>query len=233
MSEGKYRLNPFTGQKFKRAEWNQDKTKKFWSYRAHVKKDGEFAEVWFDEEKYLTTVVSELNKQRKRNQSNSKIYKPKRVNPKTGVKFKTGDSREDGYRFVKYDPAGAVKRGFMSEVYASPRGWTNLRIGYTFYKLKKRAEENKIPMRVSKAFLISIFPEDSVCPVLGINMDFGGDSRMDSPSIDRLVPELGYVPNNVIWMCQEANLIKSDRTSSELRAIADWIERQTIYQKLN
>ena len=234
MNNGVFRLNPATSKKFKRGDWNEEKTKKFWSYRVHVKKDGEFAEVWLDEKKYDERCSHDLDKQRKKKQTNRAIGKPKRINPKTGVKFKTGDYRHDGYRFIKYAPEDAQRHdGYMAEIYASPKGWVHNRIRTTFYKIKKRAKEKNLSMKISADFLISIFPKDSICPVLGIEMEFGGDTRMNSPSVDRLIPELGYVPENIVWVCQEANLLKSDRTSSELRAIADWIEQQPIYQSYN
>ena len=64
------------------------------------------------------------------------------------------------------------------------------------------------------------------CPYLGIPI-FVGDGRPvdNSPSLDRLDPELGYVRGNVIVVSFRANHIKSDATSGELERIARAVRR--------
>ena len=233
MTEGYRRINPITDKNFKRGDWNEAKTKRFWSYRIHIKKDGYFTEKWFQMEKFDQQHSATKKKSKVLTEKNKSKLIPKRINPNTGNYFKTGDTREDGFRFLRYAPEGSQKNGYMSEIYASPKGWINTKIRNTFGKIKIRCAEKNLPLEITTGYLISIFPKDSLCPALGIKMNFGGDTRMDSPSVDRLIPELGYVPKNVVWVCQEANILKSDRTSSELRAIADWIEQQPIYQRYN
>ena len=71
-----------------------------------------------------------------------------------------------------------------------------------------------------------------ICPILEKKMEFGGGkNRSLSPSVDRLIPKKGYVKGNVSWVSLLANLVKNERTSTELRMIADWIERQEIYKE--
>jgi hypothetical protein len=48
----------------------------------------------------------------------------------------------------------------------------------------------------------------------------------DSPSLDKLIPSLGYVPNNVVVVNHRTNRISSDASPQELRAVADWKERE-------
>jgi hypothetical protein len=66
-----------------------------------------------------------------------------------------------------------------------------------------------------------------VCPILGIPIYSNvGEGRTDnSPSIDRVYPDLGYVSGNVVIVSDRANRIKNDGTASEHRLIADWIEK--------
>jgi len=53
----------------------------------------------------------------------------------------------------------------------------------------------------------------------------GKDGRRDdSPSIDRLVPNAGYVPSNIIVMSDRANRIKNDGTAEEHRRIARFMD---------
>jgi len=64
------------------------------------------------------------------------------------------------------------------------------------------------------------------CPYLGIPI-FVGDGRPgdNSPSLDRLDPELGYVRGNVIVVSFRANQIKSDASPDELERIARAVRR--------
>jgi len=55
--------------------------------------------------------------------------------------------------------------------------------------------------------------------------------RFYSPSMDRLFPELVCVKGNVNWVSNIANIAKKDLTSSELRILADWIEKQPVWKQ--
>lgn len=67
-----------------------------------------------------------------------------------------------------------------------------------------------------------------VCPVLGLPLrPTSGCSDDNSPTVDRLVPELGYVPGNVAVISHRANSIKHMGTAEEHRRIADWMDRMT------
>lgn len=59
----------------------------------------------------------------------------------------------------------------------------------------------------------------STCPVLGINIICGGP-RDNQPSIDRLIPSLGYIKGNVFVCSMKANRIKNDATPDELMRVA-------------
>lgn len=84
--------------------------------------------------------------------------------------------------------------------------------------------------RATKAGVpFSITPNDIVipheCPVLNIPILVGQDKASDfSPSLDRVVPLLGYVPGNVIVISNRANRIKNNATVFELRQVADFYE---------
>jgi len=68
----------------------------------------------------------------------------------------------------------------------------------------------------------------AVCPVLGLKlaMSISGRSAA-SPSLDRIIPALGYVRGNVIVVSWRANELKSDATPEELRKIADFYQSIT------
>lgn len=66
------------------------------------------------------------------------------------------------------------------------------------------------------------------CPILGIPLfhsrGFKGGPRANSPTLDRIIPALGYVKGNVMVISHRANTIKTDATASEVRAVADFLE---------
>lgn len=86
---------------------------------------------------------------------------------------------------------------------------------------KARATKAGVPFALS--------PEDitlpQTCPVLGIPIIVGQSQATDnSPSLDRVVPLLGYVKGNVLVISNRANRIKNDATPTELRQVADFFE---------
>lgn len=86
---------------------------------------------------------------------------------------------------------------------------------------KQRAKEAGLPFTITEEDII-IPP---CCPVLGIPLQRkakrgGGDN---SPSLDRIVPELGYVPGNIAVISNRANRIKSNATAEEIERVAAWL----------
>ena len=68
------------------------------------------------------------------------------------------------------------------------------------------------------------------CPVFGWELKRSqGKAQSDSPSVDRKIPELGYVKGNIQILSQKANTMKQDATPEELIQFAEWILR--TYQK--
>lgn len=81
----------------------------------------------------------------------------------------------------------------------------------------------------NKGIPFTITPEDITipdkCPVLGIPIfvNAGKNSNTDnSPSLDRIVPELGYVRGNIGVISMRANRIKNDSEPWELLAICEY-----------
>lgn len=68
------------------------------------------------------------------------------------------------------------------------------------------------------------------CPILGIKLrepgSAGAGRAEDSPTLDRLVPELGYVTGNVSVISFRANRLKNDGTAAEHDRIAAWMRAQ-------
>lgn len=104
---------------------------------------------------------------------------------------------------------------------AAARSTPNGQIRGLVIRAKGRARNRGIPFDLDVSDLLPI-PE--VCPVLGIPLVFQA-KRMgrNSPSLDRLRPELGYVRGNVRVISQRANGLKSDASADELYAVADYV----------
>jgi hypothetical protein len=86
---------------------------------------------------------------------------------------------------------------------------------------KQRAQKAGVPFEIAVEDVV-IPP---CCPVLGIPLKRklgrgGGDS---SPSLDRIIPERGYVLGNIAVISNKANRIKSNATPEELDRVALWL----------
>lgn len=82
--------------------------------------------------------------------------------------------------------------------------------------------------RLGIAFSITVddlTPLPHTCPVLGLELDY--DCRTiqpNSPSIDRFIPEKGYVPGNVSIISNKANAMKHNGSLEEHRKLLAWME---------
>jgi len=93
---------------------------------------------------------------------------------------------------------------------------------------KIRSKERNLPFTLTKRD-ISI-PE--YCPVLGIPLKPGTRENKDnSPTLDRIIPELGYTKDNVRVISHRANRIKSDASVEELERVLRYIKRETAPQR--
>ena len=132
------------------------------------------------------------------------------------------------------DPA--VNREYQRDYYAK---WSkiNSRTKIAVYGLRYRQRH---PERIlfmaarkrasNRGLEFSIYMEDvvipEVCPVLGIPIftDFSTDNekkknKPNSPSLDRIDPNKGYVPDNIRVISWRANQLKSNATVKEMRLI--------------
>lgn len=91
-------------------------------------------------------------------------------------------------------------------------------------RTKKRAKEDGTVFSLT----LSDIPEvPKYCPVLGIALKANDKvGPLDSsPSLDRIAPNLGYVPSNVRVISNRANRLRSDATLEELRLVVADLER--------
>jgi hypothetical protein len=166
----------------------------------------------------------------------------KRLNPETKKPFKFGDVRDDGKYFMTYDSSKRMSGEYFYEWWASEdtykkeivRGRNSTknhqktpRGHFAKFKdrCKARALEKGLPFDLDTDYLQSIATDK--CPIFGTEFIWGlhrGNKLNNATaSLDRIIPELGYVKGNVIFISHMANRIKNDVTENELYAVADWL----------
>ena len=82
-----------------------------------------------------------------------------------------------------------------------------------------------IPYNLDIEYIKSILPKDMLCPALGVKIIPGGGSTKNSPSIDRIFPEKGYVKGNVVIVSFEANAIKFTATPDEIIKVGKFYKK--------
>lgn len=104
----------------------------------------------------------------------------------------------------------------------------NYRYKDTLYRqfcARKFAATNKgIPFTIK----FEEIEQPKYCPVLGLELvyQWSGTGRRDPAKacIDKLIPELGYVPGNVFVISWRANFLKSNATLYELESIIKYLK---------
>jgi hypothetical protein len=90
------------------------------------------------------------------------------------------------------------------------------------YNKRRTAKKKNIPYTLTKEYVMSL-PIPKICPILGIPIFVQkqkiGMHMDNSPSLDRIKPEAGYVPGNVRVISHRANRFKSDMTVKEARLV--------------
>lgn len=90
-----------------------------------------------------------------------------------------------------------------------------------YYQCKARAKREGIPFDLERSDLK--LPD--VCPVLGIPLIVSeGRPSDNSPTIDKFIPELGYVKGNIAIISYLANRIKTNATTEQVRKVLEWME---------
>lgn len=108
------------------------------------------------------------------------------------------------------------------------RAWQNKNrtknvLPYLIYQAKARAKKKQIPFDITTADLL--LPK--TCPVLGIPIILGKKKQVDgSPTIDRIIPNRGYVRGNICVISAKANRIKNDALLEELKKVVKYFEEK-------
>lgn len=98
---------------------------------------------------------------------------------------------------------------------------------YMWTRARVRARAEGIPFSIAE----DDFDIPEYCPIfprLKLEFSNGRGSRPDNiPTLDKIIPALGYIPGNVAVISMRANRLKSDASAEELQSILDWIHEKT------
>lgn len=96
---------------------------------------------------------------------------------------------------------------------------------------KARAKRKNVPFDITPDDVEALWSD--TCPILGIKMEsvVGEMNHHSSASLDRIIPEKGYVKGNIIVISFRANTIKSCGTLEEHRKIVSFLEKQHTLQE--
>ena len=118
----------------------------------------------------------------------------------------------------KCSNCNAEVQGRKDKVYCSDKCRNNFNNRNNYHEnlirvTRKRAIENNIPFNITIEDIV--IPD--LCPVLGIPIKRADKHQSNnSPSLDKFIPELGYVKGNVWIISAKANRLKSNLNKDEL-----------------
>lgn len=99
------------------------------------------------------------------------------------------------------------------------------RLSRTCSQAKIRSKKQNVPFNITRQDLINMFPADNLCPVLKVPFEWGTKINKDySPSLDRMIPELGYVKGNIKFISYKANRIKNNATIAILENLIKYMK---------
>lgn len=90
-------------------------------------------------------------------------------------------------------------------------------------KAKARAREHGIPCDITHEDI----EIPTHCRVLGIKLKWNG-KHDHKPSLDRIIPKLGYVKNNINVISLRANRFKSNMMKSDIMRLLNYLEECNV-----
>lgn len=121
-----------------------------------------------------------------------------------------------------------IRKGGHRRCAPCARGWhTKNPVESMFYRAKSRAKRSGAPFDLRIEDIAAVWPADNRCPVLGLPFETqsGSGGGAQSPTLDKIIPSLGYMRGNIAVISNRANGIKSDATPDEVLAVGRWMQQ--------
>lgn len=169
--------------------------------------------------RYFTGVACRHGHVAVRDVSDRSCYECKLIKAAAWKKVHAAKHAQINQTWAKANPE-ARKRTQLKQRSKDPK---NYWAASAFQNARKRAEKKGVPFELSKQDIYVLAGD--ICPVFGTKFDFVGNGRIvpESPSLDRIVPERGYVHGNVVVISMRANAIKQNASIDEIQRVADWL----------
>lgn len=143
------------------------------------------------------------------------------------VKERRNEKQRERYRKQRDEKPNSLNPSYDNNVKYRHESWSK----WVLSNIKKRCKLNNIPFDITPEDI----PLPEYCPVFGMKLNPGergyankGEKRnWESPSVDRVVPELGYVKGNVRVISMRANTIKNNATADELEKVLNYVRANT------
>lgn len=130
-------------------------------------------------------------------------------------------SLEDYHRNIKHSSGYERLCKSCRKVYSANRYKKNW--FHQTYLLKKSWCKSKgIPFDLDREYLESIWTD--TCPITGRVFVKGNKQSPDCPSLDRKIPEKGYIKGNVCFISARMNRLKDNASVQELEAVIRYIK---------
>jgi len=141
-------------------------------------------------------------------------------------KYTTVAGEKVVYRYPQQRYQKKYRENHKIEIQKANRKWIEENYEWVlFTNARRRAKRINVPFDLESTDIR--IPER--CPVLGILIKRGTKANQDSsPTIDRLVPEKGYVQGNVEVISSLANRIKTNATREQIEKVVEWLKKKGL-----
>ena len=90
---------------------------------------------------------------------------------------------------------------------------------------KIRAKAKNLAHNITTEDIKKVWPKDNICPVLKKPFEMGfkfGKTKSMAPSLDKIIPNKGYIRGNIVVISDIVNRLKSDASIEDLKKILNF-----------
>ena len=134
------------------------------------------------------------------------------------------------YFYARLCPRGHISKRYVKDSYchecikiskkANKRNRTKTDLGYSLYeRVRTKVKQENIPFSLTLKDIKHVWPVDGKCPILGLELRTGNKRPInESPTLDKIVPKLGYIEGNIAVSCFAPSMPKA--SNRQLLALA-------------
>ena len=155
-------------------------------------------------------IKKKIREHQQKNSLHRKEYLKKyREENKDAIKEKINKWREENKEELK------IKNSRRNKIYKEQNPKSVM-----LYSAKQRAKKNNLDFDITE----NDFEIPEYCPILGLKLTSEEGKPSDSSaSLDKIIPELGYVVGNIQVISRLANMMKNKATIEQLKLFALWV----------